>query len=223
MDTYFQEIRRQPYLEPEEEKELASRYQQGDQGAGNQLVTSHLRLVVKIARRLFHWSQEKKPHLVLDLDDMIQAGNLQLLRALEKFNPELGTSFASCAAEWVRFAILKHIKDQDDYRKHISRSLNEPGRVNPDEQLQDEQETRTPDTPLTAKVEALRGHLEDCRQNLGPEELDVLDSRLLTDEWDNITDVAARHCMDTRRVHRLQRRLFVDLSDHLHRVMDAGD
>ncbi|MEC7985518.1 MAG: sigma-70 family RNA polymerase sigma factor [Myxococcota bacterium] len=106
LNQYLAEIRRYPLLSPEEEKELAVRYyEEQDQEAGRRLITSNLRLVVKMAFK-YHsqWSN------VLDL---IQQGNIGLLQALKKYDPfnATKTRFSSYAAYWIRSCIYNYIKD----------------------------------------------------------------------------------------------------------------
>lgn len=105
LHLYMQEISRFPILKPEEEVELARLVRDtGDQDAAFRLVTSHLRLVVKIAMDFQRrWMQN-----VLDL---IQEGNVGLMRAVQKFDPEKGIKFSYYAAFWIKAYILKFIMD----------------------------------------------------------------------------------------------------------------
>ena len=102
---YLREISRFPLLEPEEEKELARRVRDtGDSDAAFRLVSSHLRLVVKIAMDFQRrWMQN-----VLDL---VQEGNVGLMRAVQKFDPEKGIKFSYYASFWIKAYILKFIMD----------------------------------------------------------------------------------------------------------------
>ena len=105
LNLYLNEIGRFPLLKPEEEVELARRVRDhGDQEAALRLITSHLRLVVKIAMDFQRrWMQN-----VLDL---IQEGNVGLMRATQKFDPEKGIKFSYYAAFWIKAYILKYIMD----------------------------------------------------------------------------------------------------------------
>lgn len=102
---YLREISRFPMLEPEEEFELARRVRDdNDTQAAFRLVSSHLRLVVKIAMDFQRrWMQN-----VLDL---VQEGNVGLMRAVQKFDPEKGIKFSYYAAFWIKAYILKFIMD----------------------------------------------------------------------------------------------------------------
>ncbi|EPR34909.1 RNA polymerase, sigma 32 subunit, RpoH [Alkalidesulfovibrio alkalitolerans DSM 16529] len=105
LQIYLREISRVPMLTPEEETSLARRVRDhADQDAAFRLVTSHLRLVVKIAMDFQRrWMQN-----VLDL---IQEGNVGLMRAVQKFDPEKGIKFSYYAAFWIKAYILKFIMD----------------------------------------------------------------------------------------------------------------
>ena len=101
LQKYINEIKNIPTLSREEEKELALKFEQGDESAGYKLVVSNLRLVVKIARE-YH----KNLHTILDL---IQEGNLGLLEAVNKFDPYKEVRFPSYAVYWVRAYMLRYL------------------------------------------------------------------------------------------------------------------
>lgn len=104
LDVYLKEIGRIPLLTREEEVALARRMRAGDVRAKEQLVEANLRLVVQVARRYMNRG--------LPLPDLIEEGNIGLLRATEKFEPERGTRFATYAAWWVRQAIVRALANQ---------------------------------------------------------------------------------------------------------------
>ncbi len=101
---YLKEIGQVPLLTPEEEVELARRIEQGDIEAKKKLVEANLRLVVSIAKRYVG-----RGMLFLDL---IQEGNLGLIRAVEKFDYRKGYKFSTYATWWIRQAITRAIADQ---------------------------------------------------------------------------------------------------------------
>ncbi|MCF8104981.1 MAG: RNA polymerase factor sigma-32 [Desulfohalobiaceae bacterium] len=105
LQLYFREINKFTTLEPEEEFELARRVREdNDQDAAFRLVSSHLRLVVKIAMEF----QRRWMKNVLEL---IQEGNIGLMKAVQKFDPERGIKFSYYAAFWIKAYILKFIMD----------------------------------------------------------------------------------------------------------------
>jgi len=101
---YLKEIGRVPLLTPEEEIELAKRMEQGDEEAKRRLAEANLRLVVSIAKRYVG-----RGMLFLDL---IQEGNLGLIKAVEKFDYRKGYKFSTYATWWIRQAITRAIADQ---------------------------------------------------------------------------------------------------------------
>lgn len=104
LQLYLQEIAKYPLLTPEEEFEVArEHYEEGDIAAAHRLVTSNLRLVVKIAND-FRQAQ-------VNMLDLIQEGNYGLMQAVKKYNPYKGVKLSSYAAWWIRAFILKHIMD----------------------------------------------------------------------------------------------------------------
>ncbi|NLM49590.1 MAG: RNA polymerase sigma factor RpoD [Clostridiaceae bacterium] len=101
---YLKEIGKVPLLSPEEEIELAQRMMQGDEEAKKRLTEANLRLVVSIAKRYVG-----RGMLFLDL---IQEGNLGLIKAVEKFDYTKGYKFSTYATWWIRQAITRAIADQ---------------------------------------------------------------------------------------------------------------
>ena len=101
---YLKEIGKVPLLTAEEEKELAQRMEEGDAGAKKKLAEANLRLVVSIAKRYVG-----RGMLFLDL---IQEGNLGLIKAVEKFDYRKGYKFSTYATWWIRQAITRAIADQ---------------------------------------------------------------------------------------------------------------
>ncbi len=101
---YLKEIGKIPLLSPEEEMELARQYQEGDEEAGRKLAEANLRLVVNIAK---HYTGRGMPFL-----DLIQEGNLGLMKAIEKFNADKGFKLSTYATWWIRQSITRAIADQ---------------------------------------------------------------------------------------------------------------
>ncbi len=99
LETYLREINETPLLSPEEEHELAARVAQGDPEARDRMVRANLRLVVNIARGYTGKG--------LSLQDLIEEGNLGLLRAVEGFDPAMGTRFSTYASYWIKQSIKR--------------------------------------------------------------------------------------------------------------------
>jgi RNA polymerase sigma-32 factor len=102
LTRYLQEIRRFPMLAPEEEFMLAKRWREHeDGGAAHRLVTSHLRLVAKIAMGYRGYG--------LALDELISEGNVGMMQAVKRFDPDRGFRLATYAMWWIRAAIQEYI------------------------------------------------------------------------------------------------------------------
>jgi RNA polymerase sigma-32 factor len=102
LTLYFEQIRRFPILERQEEYVLAKRWREhGDRDAAHKLVTSHLRLVTKIARDYRGYD--------LPISEVISEGNIGLMQAVERFEPEKGFRLATYATWWIKAAIQDYI------------------------------------------------------------------------------------------------------------------
>ncbi len=113
LQLYLQEIARYPLLEPEEEFELAVKHHEsGDVKSAHRLITSNLRLVVKIAND-FRQAQAS-------LLDLIQEGNYGLMQAVKRYNPYKGVKLSSYSAWWIRAYILKYLMDNKSQVKIAS-------------------------------------------------------------------------------------------------------
>src|SRR5258707_2460834 len=99
LETYLREINETALLTANEEKELAYRIESGDSEARDRMVRANLRLVVNIAR-----SYTGKG---LGLQDLIEEGNLGLLRAVEGFDPSMNTRFSTYASYWIKQSIKR--------------------------------------------------------------------------------------------------------------------
>ncbi len=102
LETYLSDIDHTPLLTADQEKDLARRIAEGDPAARDQMIRANLRLVVNVARRYAGGG--------VPLDDLIAEGNLGLLRAVEGFDPDAGTRFATYAAWWIRQSIRSAVR-----------------------------------------------------------------------------------------------------------------
>ena len=119
LDKYLQEIGREPMLTPDEEVELAQKIREGDQRALDRLVRANLRFVVSVAKQ----SQNQG----LALPDLINEGNLGLIKAAEKFDETRGFKFISYAVWWIRQSILQALAEQS---RIVRLPLNQVGSLN---------------------------------------------------------------------------------------------
>ncbi|MGQ9632472.1 MAG: sigma-70 family RNA polymerase sigma factor [bacterium] len=101
---YLHEIGRIPLLTEEKERDLASRIKMGDMESRMEFIKANLRLVVSIAKQYSHCG--------LPFLDLVEEGNLGLIRAVDRFNCERGNRFSTYATWWIRQAIIKALTDQ---------------------------------------------------------------------------------------------------------------
>src|SRR5580693_6610619 len=99
LETYLREINETALLSAEEEKELSRRISKGETAARDRMVRANLRLVVNIARAYTNKG--------LPLQDLIEEGNLGLLRAVEGFDPTMNTRFSTYASYWIKQSIKR--------------------------------------------------------------------------------------------------------------------
>ncbi len=119
LDKYLQEIGQEELLSPEEEVELAQRIKKGDREALEKLTKANLRFVVSVAKQYQHQG--------LSLPDLINEGNLGLIKAAEKFDETRGFKFISYAVWWIRQSIMQAIAEQG---RIVKLPLNQVGSVN---------------------------------------------------------------------------------------------
>lgn len=120
LQTYLREIRRAPLLTPQQEFETATRARQGDFEARQAMIEHNLRLVVSIAKNYLGRG--------LPMPDLIEEGNLGLMHAIGKFEPERGFRFSTYASWWIRQSIERAIMHQARLVRlpvHVVRELNQ--------------------------------------------------------------------------------------------------
>ncbi len=179
-DMYLGEIGRADLLSADEEKALAKRVQKGDMQARGMMIEANLRLVVKIARRYLNRG--------LPLLDLIEEGNLGLIRAVEKFDPSKGFRFSTYATWWIRQAVERGLMNQAKTIRlpiHIAKELNTYLRAERElAQKLDADPTPEDVAVLLAKpVEDVR-HLMEMAENIACTEISVLEPE--RSNWDSI-------------------------------------
>lgn len=123
---YLKEIGKVPLLSRDEEVELAKRIENGDESAKDELAAANLRLVVSIAKRY------AKHNGKMGILDLIQEGNIGLMKAVDKFDYSKGFKFSTYATWWIRQAITRALADQDRMIRipvHVVESINKMNRI----------------------------------------------------------------------------------------------
>lgn len=119
LDKYLQEISREDMVTPEQEVELAMRIKKGDQAALDKLTRANLRFVVSVSKQYQNQG--------LTLPDLINEGNLGLIKAAERFDETRGFKFISYAVWWIRQSILQALAEQ---ARIVRLPLNKIGSIN---------------------------------------------------------------------------------------------
>jgi len=141
LDKYLQEIGREELVTPEEEVELAQRIRKGDQKALEKLARANLRFVVSVAKQYQNQG--------LSLPDLINEGNLGLIKAAEKFDETRGFKFISYAVWWIRQSILQALAEQS---RIVRLPLNQVGSLNKINKAQSEFEQKNERQPSAAEL-----------------------------------------------------------------------
>jgi RNA polymerase primary sigma factor len=183
--SYLYEIGKIPLLTGEEEVILAKRIEKGDKEAGQLLITANLRLVVSIAKK---YSKSG-----LELLDLIQEGNIGLMRAVEKFDYHKGFKFSTYATWWIRQAITRAIADQARTIRvpvHMIETINKFNKVNGSlstrlgRQPTDEEIAKEMDIEIEkiAEIKKIKQNPSSLATPIGDEKDSKLQD-ILPDEW----------------------------------------
>ncbi|WP_408629081.1 sigma-70 family RNA polymerase sigma factor [Anaeromyxobacter terrae] len=205
---YMKAVRGQQPLTPKTERELAIRARNGDAAAREELVRRHLGLVVAFAL--------KQSRGAVRLDDLVQEGNLGLMRAAEKFNPDAGTRFASYATWWIRAYVWKYLKQARSAvrpqtgtvaREDVSldAAIDEESDVTRLDRVEDE--APTPDEAVaTSETDGrLRASLEKVRGRIGELGWDIIRTRLQQDPPDTLEQIGKRWQVSREWVRQVER------------------
>jgi len=209
LQPYLRTLPRLRPLTREEERDLAVRARKGDPRAREELVTRNLPFVVAVAKK--HLGRGAR------LDDLVQEGNIGLLRAVEKFDAARGTRFSTYAIWWIRAYITKYLREvhssvrggEDGARRglrdlSLDVVIDEEGDVTALDRLEDE--GPSPEV-LFADAQAgavIRARLERYRKRIGPLGWDIIEGRLGADEPETLEQIGRRWGLSRERVRQVE-------------------
>jgi RNA polymerase primary sigma factor len=180
LERYFNEINKVDLLTPDEEVELARRIRQGDEAALEKLTKANLRFVVSVAKQY----QNRN----LSLNDLINEGNLGLVKAARKFDETRGFKFISYAVWWIRQSIMQALADQS---RIVRLPLNKTGALNKINRAYSELEQKYEREPTPEELaEILEMDIEEISSTLraGTRQVSV-DAPFSDEEGNSLLDV----------------------------------
>lgn len=208
---YLKEIGKVPLLSRDEEVEVAKRIEAGDESAKDKLAAANLRLVVSIAKRY------AKHNGKMGILDLIQEGNIGLMKAVDKFDYSKGFKFSTYATWWIRQAITRALADQDRMIRipvHVVESINKMNRI---------QRVLQQDLDRDAKPEELAAEMDEPLQKVQEiltvaknQETDSLDKPVGEEGDSQLGDLLE----DSKAVNPEEYTAFEMLKDQLSGMMD---
>lgn len=167
MRIYLREIGKVPLLTPDEEVKLAARIKKGDEEARRKMIEANLRLVVKIA--------QDYARLGLPLLDLISEGNLGLIKAVERFDPQKGGKLSTYAAWWIKQSIKRALANQSKTIRLPSHMIDKISRMNRATHILTERLGREPTTAeIAAELDVEPETIEQWKRiALAPASLDA--------------------------------------------------
>ena len=203
MSLYMKEVSRYQLLTAKEEIELSHKIQQGDEAARLAMINANLRLVVKIARRYMN------PNV--PLEDLIEEGNIGLMRAVEKFDPEHECRFSTYATWWIRQSIERSIMNQAHTIRvpvHVAKEINSMGRyVN---RLRNTLGREPTENEIAVSMGNSKKRVQELKEAVLP--TDSADQTILGTEDLTLYDII-EDCTAEQPCHELNKNLCRDLLD----------
>ena len=204
---YLKAVRDLPRLGRDEEHALALRARKGEMKARQKLVCHNLAFVVAIAR--------KQRRGTVRLDDLIQEGNIGLMRAVEKFDPHAGTRFSTYAVWWIRAYVGKYLKEarstvrpqagtvaQSDLSLHSA--IGEESDDTHLDRIEDEGPGAEGDYLRTEGDRGVRDALGKIRKRIGELGWDIVHSRLQHDEPRTLEEIGNRWGVSRERIRQVE-------------------
>ena len=163
LDQYLRDVSRHELITPEREKELGALAQQGDQDAIQELARANLRFVISVAK--------KYQNRGVSLTDLIQEGNVGLVTAARKFDPDQGVKFISYAVWWIRQAILASLANHGRAVRVPLNRASDLARIFREKERLKQEKGREPSTDELAEATHLTPELVESLQTLNSAEI----------------------------------------------------
>ena len=163
LDQYLRDVSRHELITPDREKELGARAQLGDQEAIQELARANLRFVISVAK--------KYQNRGVSLTDLIQEGNVGLVTAARKFDPEQGVKFISYAVWWIRQAILASLANHGRAVRVPLNRASDLARIFREKERLKQEKGREPSTDELAEATHLTPELVESLQTLNAAEI----------------------------------------------------
>lgn len=163
LDQYLRDVSRHELITPDREKELGARAQKGDQEAIQELARANLRFVISVAK--------KYQNRGVSLTDLIQEGNVGLVTAARKFDPEQGVKFISYAVWWIRQAILASLANHGRAVRVPLNRASDLARIFREKERLKQEKGREPSTDELAEATHLTPELVESLQTLNAAEI----------------------------------------------------
>ena len=174
LDQYLRDVSRHELITPEKEKELGALAQEGDQDAIQELARANLRFVISVAK--------KYQNRGVSLTDLIQEGNVGLVTAARKFDPEQGVKFISYAVWWIRQAILASLANHGRAVRVPLNRASDLARIFREKERLKQEKGREPSTELVESLQTLNSAEIRLDAPIGDSEDSQLVERFITEE-----------------------------------------
>jgi len=218
---YLRQLGKHKQLTREEEYDLSRRIKKGDEGAREELARSNLPFVVAVAK--------KYSHAGVRLDDLVQEGNVGLMKAIEHFDPRKNVRFATYAVWWIRAYITRYLKDtrsqvrggvaeresMTDFSLDQTIGGDDGGETTYLDRIEDEDEGPQETLITGEQSERVRDALTKVRKRLGDLGWDILQERLTQDDPRTLEELGQRWGVSRERVRQVELRTKAFLARYL--------
>lgn len=227
LSSYLRNLGGHKQLTREEEYELSKRARKGDEAAKNELARANLPFVVSVARKFANRGHR--------LDDLVQEGNVGLMKAIEHFDSKKNVRFATYAVWWIRAYITRYLKDNRSQVRGGEHERITMADFSLDAPLGDEEDSTylerledggaTPDQTYIAmeRDEEVSQALQRVKKRIGDLGWDILQERLTQDKPRTLEELGARWGVSRERVRQVELKTKTFLARYLASMNDGGD